>query len=318
MNKTGYVMGWGLLVLAPLIWGGMFPVAKVVLPSVDPFTTTAIRYGLGALMFLVILVMLEGRAALNFEGRLWRLLAYGTVGFAGFNMLAYLGLTHSRPEHAAVIMAMMPMITVLISWIRSGQRPAAFTLFTVGVAFLGVFLVVTNGNPERALQNGEASGDLLLLAAAVCWVTYTLGASAFPSWSALRYTSLSCILGTLSILVITAGLALQGAIQLPSLSVLAGFSWEFTYLVVLGAVVAVLSWNTGIRIVGPINGVLFINLVPVTAFLIGVAQGHNFSLDELTGALLVIGALVANNLYSRHQLKSKEQPYLAKPVCEEA
>jgi drug/metabolite transporter (DMT)-like permease len=318
MNKTGYVMGWGLLVLAPLIWGGMFPVAKVVLPSVDPFTTTAIRYGLGALMFLVILVMLEGRAALNFEGRLWRLLAYGTVGFAGFNMLAYLGLTHSRPEHAAVIMAMMPMITVLISWIRSGQRPAAFTLFTVGVAFLGVFLVVTNGNPERALQNGEASGDLLLLAAAVCWVTYTLGASAFPSWSALRYTSLSCILGTLSILVITAGLALQGAIQLPSLSVLAGFGWEFTYLVVLGAVVAVLSWNTGIRIVGPINGVLFINLVPVTAFLIGVAQGHNFSLDELTGALLVIGALVANNLYSRHQLKSKEQPYLAKPVCEEA
>jgi drug/metabolite transporter (DMT)-like permease len=317
MNKTGYVMGWGLLVLAPLIWGGMFPVAKVVLPSVDPFTTTAIRFGLGALMFLVILVMLEGRAALNFEGRIWRLLVYGTVGFAGFNMLAYSGLSHSRPEHAAVIMAMMPMITVLISWIRTRQRPAVFTLFTVGVAFLGVFLVVTNGNPERAFENGEVFGDLLLLSAAVCWVAYTLGAGAFPSWSALRYTSLSCILGTLSILAITAGLALHGDIQLPSVSVLAGFGWEFAYLVVLGAVVAVLSWNTGIRIVGPINGVLFINLVPVTAFLIGVAQGHKFSLDELTGALLVIGALVANNLYSRYQLTKPEQPLLAKPVCEE-
>jgi drug/metabolite transporter (DMT)-like permease len=317
MNKTGYALGWGLLVVAPLIWGGMFPVAKVVLPSVDPFTTTAIRYGLGALMFLVILVLLEGRAALNFEGRIWRLLAYGTVGFAGFNMLAYSGLIYSRPEHAAVIMAMMPMITVLISWIRSGQRPATFTLLAVGIAFLGVFLVVTNGNPELALANGEVSGDLLLLTAAVCWVTYTLGAAAFPTWSALRYTSLSCILGTISILAITTGLALDGDIHLPTLSVVAGFGWEFVYLVVLGAVVAVLSWNTGIRTVGAVNGVLFINLVPVTAFLIGVAQGHDFSLDELTGALLVIGALVVNNLYIRRQLRLTVQPLTAELMGEE-
>lgn len=317
MNKSGLAMGWGLLVLAPLIWGGMFPVAKVVLPSVDPFTITAIRYGAGALMFLVILVLLEGRGALNFEGRAWRLFSYGSVGFAGFNMLAYSGLAHSRPEHAAVIMAMMPMITVLISWIRSGQRPAGFTLFTVGIAFLGVFLVVTNGDPQRALRNGEVSGDVQLLIAAVCWVTYTLGAGAFPSWSALRYTSLSCILGTFSILAITAGLALHGDIRLPSLSVLTGFGWEFAYLVILGAVVAVLSWNTGIRSVGAINGVLFINLVPVTAFLIGVAQGHAFSMDELAGALLVIGALVANNLYSRRQLKPQTRPLSPEPVYEE-
>jgi len=317
MKRTSYVMGWGLLVLAPVIWGGMFPVAKAVLPSVDPFTTTAIRYGLGALMFLGILLLAEGRAALNFEGRGWRLLAYGTVGFAGFNMLAYSGLAHSRPEHASVIMAMMPMITVLVSWIRSGQRPATFTLLTVAMAFLGVFLVVTNGNPERALQNGEAVGDLLLLTAAVCWVSYTLGASAFPSWSALRYTSLSCLLGTVSILAITAGLALHGDIRLPALSVVAGFGWEFAYLVILGAVVAVLSWNTGIRIVGTINGVLFINLVPVTAFLIGVTQGHAFSHNELIGALLVVGALLANNLYSRRQPGAGTKTLANAPLCDE-
>lgn len=316
MRRPGYVIGWSLLVLAPVIWGGMFPVAKAVLPSVDPFTTTAIRYGLGALLFLAILFTLEGRASLKFEGHAWRLLVYGTVGFAGFNMLAYSGLAHTQPEHASVIMATMPMITVLVSWVRTRKRPAGFTLLTVAVAFLGVFLVVTNGNPERALQNGEMSGDLLLLTAAVCWVVYTFGASAFPSWSALRFTALSCVLGTVSILTITATLAWLGDIQLPSLSVVTGLGWEFAYLVVLGAVVAVLSWNTGIRIVGPINGVLFINLVPVTAFLIGVIQGDDFSIDEITGALLVIGALVANNLYSRRQ--SVIKPLLDTPAYEES
>jgi drug/metabolite transporter (DMT)-like permease len=317
MNPSIRVMSWCMLLAAPVIWGGMFPVAKVVLPSVDPFTITAIRYGVGALVFLALLAMLEGRPAVRFEGRAARLFAYGTVGFAGFNMLAYSGLAHTRAEHAAVIMAMMPMITVLVSWLRNGQRPAVFTLLTVAVAFLGVFLVVTNGDPERALRHGQVSGDLLLLTAAVCWVVYTLGGTDFPTWSPLRYTALSCALGTLSILVITGGLAVHGTIHLPSLSVVAGFGWEFVYLVLLGAVVAVLSWNAGIRAVGAVNGVLFINLVPVTAFLIGVAQGHDFGRDELLGAALVIGALVANNLYARRQAAPASPPIVGAPVGEE-
>lgn len=304
MNRT-YLIGLGLLLTAPLIWGGMFSVASMVMPTVDPFTITAIRYGIGAPIFILILVILEGRSKVRFEGNSWRLFFYGTFGFAGFNMLAYIGLNDSSPEHAAIILALMPMITVLVSWLRKGQRPATFTLATVAIAFLGVFLVVTNGHPQLAFEKGEVSGDLLLLIAALCWVIYTLGAGDFPSWSALRYTAMSCTLGTVSIFIITAGLALNGNIHLPTLSVIASYGWEFFYLVILGAVVAVLSWNAGIRIIGPINGVLFINLVPITAFVIGVLQGHLFTQDELIGALLVVLALIANNLYIRQQIEPK-------------
>lgn len=302
MNRDMNVMGIGLLVSAAMIWGGMFQVAKFVLVHVDAVTTTAIRYGFGALILLGILALVEGRTALRFEGRTWRLLSYGTVGFAGFNILAYIGLAYSRPEHAAVIMALMPMISVLMNWWRNGHKPSAFTLYSVAVAFLGVFLVVTNGHPEQAFHNGAVVGDLLLLIAATCWVIYTLGASDFKGWSPLRYTTLSCAMGTVSILVITGVLAAIGTIHLPSATVIWGLGWEFCYLVLLGAVVAVLSWNTGIKAVGPVNGVLFINLVPVTAFLIGIAQGHDFGIYEVLGALLVISSLVANNFYMRRQL----------------
>lgn len=311
-------MAWGLLVIAATVWGGMFAVAKDVLPSVDPYTITSIRYGLGALIFLVVLAVLEGRVAFNMEGRVWRLWIYGTTGFAGFNMLAYSGLAYTRPEHAAVITATMPMITVLINWLRHGQRPAVFTLITVVVAFIGVFLVVTNGHIEQAFRHGEVTGDLMVLSAAVCWVVYTLGGGDFPSWSALRYTVLSCALGTLSTLTITAGLAMFGEIRLPSIETITGFGWEFAYLVVLGAVVAVLSWNSGIRRVGAINGVLFINLVPVTAFVIGIVQGHDFGRDELLGAVLVVSALIANNLYSRRMLALVTPDMTTREAYEEA
>ncbi|MBV1788051.1 hypothetical protein KQ940_08285 [Marinobacterium sp. D7] len=71
------------------------------------------------------------------------------------------------------------------------------------------------------------------------------------------------------------------------------------YLIIAGGVVAVLSWNSGIRKIGPVNGVLFINFVPITAFSIGLAQGRAFSSAEIFGASLVILALVSNNLYLR-------------------
>jgi drug/metabolite transporter (DMT)-like permease len=317
MGQQTNRMSWVLLVLAGLIWGGMFPVAKVVLHSVDAVTTTAIRYGFGSLMLLAVLAAVEGRAALATEGRVRRLLVYGTVGFAGFNILAYIGLAYSTAEHAAVIMAMQPMIAVLMNWLRNGQRPAVFTLASVAVAFAGVFLVVTNGHPERAWQDGAAVGDLLMLAAALCWVTYTLGAADFPHWSPLRYTGLSGALGTLSIMAVLGVSVLVGAVRLPALATVAGLGWEFTYLVVLGAVVAVLSWNTGIKAVGPVNGVLFINLVPVVAFLIGVVQGHAFGRAEVLGAALVIAALLANNLYGRWRRVPVPAPRNEAVLCEE-
>ena len=61
----------------------------------------------------------------------------------------------------------------------------------------------------------------------------------------------------------------------------------------------VLSWNAGNKLLGVVNGVLFINFVPVTVFAIRIAQGHHFQPIEFVGAALVIGALIANNVVVR-------------------
>ncbi len=211
---------------------------------------------------------------------------------------------------------MMPMITVLLSWLLKGVKPSLFTLGSVTMAFAGVFLVITGGDPARALEGGAAHADLLVLAGAFCWVGYTMGGQRFPDWSPLRYTTLTCILGALSIGAITAVLTVAGPLHVPSTATLSSLRWVIAYLVVLGALVAVLSWNAGIRRLGPVNGVLFMNVVPITAFAIGVVSGHAFSATELTGAGLVIGALVANNLYLRQTTRrTAPRPALAAGEC---
>jgi drug/metabolite transporter (DMT)-like permease len=67
----------------------------------------------------------------------------------------------------------------------------------------------------------------------------------------------------------------------------------------MGALVAVLAWNSAIRSMGPQNTALFINLVPVTAFAISIGGGYRPGAVELAGAGLTIAALVGGNLLAR-------------------
>src|SRR3954469_3951207 len=179
--------------VAALSWGAMFPIAASALHRVDPFPLTAIRYGVAAVVFLGLLYAVEGRQALRPEGRSLELFALGSIGFAGFNLLSYLGLEHTRPQDAALIVASQPLLMVLALWLAYRQVPARATVAAMAAALLGVALVITKGDPTQLSGGG---GDLMILIGAAGWVYYTLGARRFPEFSPLRYTALSAGFGT--------------------------------------------------------------------------------------------------------------------------
>ncbi|MHB1174588.1 MAG: DMT family transporter [Sulfuriferula sp.] len=297
-RKPGLMSGMLALLLAAVLWGGMFPVAKAALVTLDAYWLTLVRYGSGALLFVALLAAIEGRAVLRFESRTLALWAYGTAGFAGFSILAFLGLSRSQPEHGAIILALMPLLGVLVNAVWRGVRPTPGNIAAIALALSGVALVITKGHLAALTQGGEAMADLSILAGALCWVIYTIGAQDFPGWSPLRYTALSCLMAVPSIAGITLIATLVGVAHAPSLPMLAGLTGELIYLIMFAGVVAVLAWNMGIKRVGA-SGVLFINFVPVTALIIGWFQGHRLSIAELAGALIVMVALVLGNLGRR-------------------
>ena len=298
MSSNRYLGGIALLIFTTVSWGAMFPIAKAALGTLDGFWITLLRYGSAAPIFLVILALMEGRRAFTLEGKGLSLLVLGTLGFAGFSILAFVGLSHSKPEHGAIIMALMPLITAIMAWVTKGIKPSPETMVCVAVALVGVILVVTGGN-AASISGGALAWDVMILAGAVCWVLYTMGAQKFPGWSPVRYTALSCGLGALSILAITVAASAAGISKVPSPGQITAVVPELLYLIIIAGVMAVFSWNIGVKRLGPLNGVLFINLVPVTAFAIGAFQGRVFSNIELIGAALTISALIANNLLAR-------------------
>jgi drug/metabolite transporter (DMT)-like permease len=292
--------------VAVLCWGGMFPIADAAMDHVDAAHITSLRYGVASLIFLALLAAFEGRAALRYDGRFRRALLFGTLGFAGFNLLSYAGLRHTTPQHASLIAATLPVLTVLTRWRMTGERPSPRLLAFIGAAFAGVALVVVGDDPAAAVKGGV--GDLLVLAGAVCWVRYTLSAaSEFGDWSPLRFTALSAAAGTLSILAITVAGDVSGLLSPPSAGQVGDAGWGIAYVIVFGAVVAVLGWNAGVQRLGAANAALFMNLVPVTTFTIQAVRGATPGPIELLGAAVTLAALVAANATLRTPAPANEQ-----------
>jgi drug/metabolite transporter (DMT)-like permease len=300
--------------IAVLCWGGMFPIADAATDHVDAAHLTSVRYVVATLIFLALLAAIEGRGAVRYDGRLARAWLFGTLGFAGFNLLSYAGLRHTTPQHASLIAALLPVLTVLARWRMTGERPSSRLLGFVGAAFAGVALVVVGDDPAAAARGGV--GDLLVLAGAVCWVRYTLSAAGdFGDWSPLRFTALSAAAGTVSILAITALGDVSGLLTPPSGARLGDAGWGIAYVIVFGAVVAVLGWNAGVQRLGAPNAALFMNLVPVTTFTIQAVRGATPGPVELLGAAVTLTALIAANATLRAPQEEAEEAAATAPAA---
>ena len=305
MKKLSFT-GVVLATLTVLIWGSQLPIAKSTFDAVDPLHATALRYGVSALILLPILAWREGAQSLSFAGR--GPLAW-TIGFLGMSCspaLVFGGLVFTRPEVAAVIIALQPGITALVQRVLLGRPVSRFTLGCIALAFLGVVTVVTRWSIELAPQGLELLGDLMVFAGALCWIVYNMGAERFAGWSNLRLTTLTVVPGAVGAF----GLALLGQtlgwVSLPPAQAWVSVGWELAFLTLLGVLISMLLWNGATRRLGALNAVLFLNMMPVVTFALRFAQGHRFLVIELVGAAMVIAALVANNLHLRRTLAAAE------------
>ncbi len=82
--------------------------------------------------------------------------------------------------------------------------------------------------------------------------------------------------------------------------------FEISYLILAAGVLAVSCWSSGVAKMGALNSLLFMNMIPVSAFIIAAVQGKAIHLMEIYGMTLVIVALVANNVLPRIQRADRQ------------
>jgi drug/metabolite transporter (DMT)-like permease len=171
---------------------------------------------------------------------------------------------------------------------------------------------VTRGHYAGLVQSpGKYGDDGLIILGALCWVIYTIGAAFFPAWSPYRYTTITTGLGLATAAAITVVLLAFGVIDLPSGHAVVTITPELAYMASAAGFVGVLCWNLGNKILTPLNGVLFMDVVPVTAFTISAIQGVHLALPQVLGGCVTATALILNNVYLRHRMTPAAKPSAA-------
>lgn len=224
------------------------------------------------------------------------ILLFGGIGFGLYQILWPTALQTIPAGDSAFIIAATPVLTVLFA-VRAGTDTLT-TRKLVGalVSFVGVGIVIAGG---PGLDLGVSLvGDLLTLAAAVCWAIYTsFGPTAMATWSPLRTTAWGMVGGT----IVLAPIGLWQAAGVDWSSVSSGAWLGFAYSTILPAGVANVVVFHAIRLLGPTRITALQFLVPFIAVLLGALfLREPVTVAQLGGGAVIIGGVaIARSFGSR-------------------
>lgn len=300
--KNNMFIGSLMAIFASASWGAMFPVAEHAFQYISPFYFTIIRYIPVAVILVMLLYFIEGKRSFKTDGNGFRLWFFGTMGFTVYNLFIFWGqnlLGGPGVLLASIMEALAPIVSILIVWFVKKSRPHAFTMFCIVAAFIGVLLVVTNGDFSVLFGLNRLFPLVILLLAAVGWAIYTFGGNEFNGWSVLRFSALSSLYGTITATIVVTVLTIFGMVEVPTLHEVYMVRYDMLFMIFIPGLLALLLWNKGVEILKPINAILFINFAPVTTIIIRMLQGYPISVYEFSGAAIVCLAIVFNNVHQR-------------------
>lgn len=280
------------LILTTFFWAATFHLGKFAIQFLSPLSTAAWRFILAGVILAVITARQKSWDGLAVRQNLLPLIGMGVIGVFGFNAALFFGLKLTSPVNGALIMALNPSITALLSAAinRDAISPRQWLGFALGLA--GVATVVSQGSLQTLLSLSFSMGDVLILLGCICWAMYAVIPKRFvKNLPTMSMTTSTIIIGATAL----AGMSLlvsDDLLTMPATpTVLA-----IVAMAVFGSVLAYIWWNQGIAKIGATRAAVFINLVPMFTALIGVALGQSISSGQIVGAALVIsGVLIGSS-----------------------
>lgn len=173
-KEAGLGTAYGVSVLCWLLSAGVYIAAKWIAPELPPWTLCFWRVFLAALILYPVVWHQLGAMRTLIGKRGLEVLAIGGLGLAICQGFLYIGLRHADAITAGIIMALMPLATMVIARIVLRERMSILQGIGAAFAFAGVVLIVARGDPAALLRLEINPGELWVLASAITFGFYTV------------------------------------------------------------------------------------------------------------------------------------------------
>ena len=216
------------------------------------------------------------------------MLGLGLVGVTVTQSVFTVGVSFTTAANTALVYSTAPVWGMLLGFALGWERPRAAGVLGVGLCLIGVGAIVY-GSLEFA--GTSLVGDALILAAAVCWGSYTvLTLSFLGRYSALAVAAYAMTFGGLAAFPLAAlPLAPLNASGL-DLSSIDGPTWAVAaYSALCSSAFGFVAWGWGVSHVGANRVLVYQYLVTLTGVSTGILLlGEEVGPGQLVGAAIIL------------------------------
>jgi drug/metabolite transporter (DMT)-like permease len=292
-----------LLVVMAVIWGTNYSIVKFAFREVDPQAFNAARMAIASTVFLAVIGVLRLRrssstaVAAGTRGveSIFRtptrltardaleVLALGLVGHFLYQYFFIGGLALTTVANSSLMLAATPVVIALISAVFGQERIGARHWAGAALSLLGIYIVVGR---RIDLGGRGPTGDLMMVAAVLCWALYTLGSRRLISrHSPVGVTGLSMAIGTLVYVPV-----MWPHVRAVSWDELTWRMWlSIVYSAIFALGVAYTIWYAAVRQIGSARTSVYSNVIPIVAMATAVIfLGEPLRLSNLLGATAVL------------------------------
>jgi len=281
-DRGSRASAYAALAVLALFWGYSWVAVKVATRDASPIAVAALRTGLGALALFALLA--ATRRSLR-PPPLAATAGYGLLQTAAFTLLQTLAVAEGGAGRAAVLVYTMPFWLALLAWPLLGERISGWRWLALGLAAVGLALVVTPLSPRSNLANALAVAAGLVWAASAV-VAIRLRASGIRD--VLSLSAWQMAFGAAALVAVA--LVVPGHVR-PTASFVAAIAFLSIFATALGWALWLFVLS---RLPATVAGVASLATPVVGAALAAVQLREIPSRKELWGISLVVCALFVN------------------------
>lgn len=291
------VAGYGMALLATVIWSGNFVVARALADMIPPWQCNFWRW-LTAFVVCLPFAWRDLRRDMPGLRRHWRYVGLmSLLGVSLMNTFFYKAGQTTPSLNMALIAPTAPVIILLLSRLVYGEPITPRRLAGMGVVMAGIVVLVSRGDWQRLAALRFAGGDLWSLGGALSFGLYSLFMRSRPGGlSTLGFCAATFGLG--SLLCLPAVLA--------EMHFLPPVVWNREVIVgVLYAgvgcsFVSFSLWTRAIACIGPVRaGIVYYSLPVYAALAAWLVLGERVAPAQVAGGLLIVGGIVTATLQTR-------------------
>lgn len=277
-----------LLPLAALCFAGNHIVGRAIAGHIPPAGLTLFRWLLAA-GILVPLAWPHLRRDWPVMRARWRILMfYGLLAGGLFTAMQYVGLIYTTALNTALLNSTIPVFIGLACYLLFGDRLSWRQIAGVLVSLSGVVAIIAKGDTRTLAGFAFNGGDLIIISNMAMWAVYSATLRLKPNIHPFSFTASIAVIGLCAVAPFHVWEILRGT---PMQATLETFLTVF-YVAIFPSVLAFLSWNRGVELIGAARAGIFTHLIPLFgAIMAMIFLGEQPGLYHLAGFALILAGV---------------------------